>query len=155
MRKLTCIEVYVARTTVAVSNPGNMNLHKQIFVDVFWTIWPMWKICLGLVHAVNFHVKAVRVFVAVLPLLVQKLSLSCNKLSMFVHCDHCSSFSSSLENNITELGFWVLKYYRLSFGITQFRNVRRPTYYFLQYIELLLIRHIRIEHLWFSFKDGL
>ena len=107
MRKLTCIEVYVGRTTVAVSNPGDVNLHKQIFVDVFWTIWPMWKICLGLVHAVNFHVKAVRVFVAVLPLLVQKLPLSCNKLSMFVHCDPCSSFSSSLENNIIELGFWV------------------------------------------------
>jgi hypothetical protein len=66
-----------------------------------------------------------------LPLLVQKLPLFCNKLSMFVHCDPCSSFSSSLENNIIELGFWVLKYHRLSFGITQFRNVRRPTYYFL------------------------
>ena len=94
MRKVTCIEVYVGRTTVVVSNPGNVNLHKQIFVDVFWTICPMWKICLGLVHTDNFHVEAGRAFVAVLPLLVQKLSPSSNKLSMFVHCDPCSCFAT-------------------------------------------------------------
>ncbi len=104
--------------TVVVSNPGDVNLHKQIFVDIFWTIWPMWKICLGLIHAVNFHVKAATVFVGVMPLLVQKLPLSNNKLSMFLHCDPCSSFSSSLENNIIELGFWVSKNYSLSFGNT-------------------------------------
>jgi hypothetical protein len=145
MRKLTRIEAYIDRTTVDVSNPGDVNLHKQIFVDVFWTIWPMWKMCFGLVHAVNFHVKAVRVFVAVVPLVVQTLPLSSNKFSTFVHCDPCSSFRSSLKNNFIELSFWVLKNYSLNFGNTEFRDVRMPTYYFLQYIELLLIRHIRTQ----------
>ena len=92
------------------------------------------------------------VFVAVLPLLVQKIPLSCNKLHMLVNCDPCSSFRSSQENNIIELCFWVLKNYSLSFGNTKFRNVRMPTYYFLQYIKLLLIRNIWTEHLWFSFR---
>ena len=70
MRKLTCIKVDVSRATIAVSNPGNMNLHEQILVNIFWAIRPMWKICLGLVHAVNLHVETVRVFVTVVSLLV-------------------------------------------------------------------------------------
>jgi len=130
-----------------------VSLYKQIFLDVLWTIWLVLKICLGLVHAVNFNVEAVRVFVVVLPLLGQKLPLSSNKLSMFVHCNPCSSFRSSLENNILELGFRIQKNCSLSFGDAEC-NVRMPTYYFLQYIVLLLIKHIRAEHLWFSFQDG-
>ena len=83
--------------TVAASNPGNVNLHKQIFVDVFWTIWPMWKICLGLVHAVNFHVEVVRVFVALLPLLVQQLPLFNNKLSVLSIANLAMAFATLLR----------------------------------------------------------
>jgi hypothetical protein len=47
----------------------------------------MWKICLGLAHAVNFHVRDVSVFVAVLPLLVE------NFLSPVTHF-LCSSIAT-------------------------------------------------------------
>ena len=36
----------MSKTNVTISNPGNVNLHKQILVDVLGAIQIEWKICL-------------------------------------------------------------------------------------------------------------